>query len=85
MIIPHTDRVTATMRDVLKRLPISVNALAKLAGVAQPVLWRILNGERRATAATAAKIAAALESWGADATTAAKALRRAIRTQGRKR
>ena len=73
------------MRDVLSTLPMSVNALAKQAGVAQSVLWRILSGERRATPATAVKIAEALEAWGRDATAAAKALRRAVRTQGRKR
>jgi transcriptional regulator with XRE-family HTH domain len=63
----------------------SVSALARQVGIAQPVLWRILNGERRAAPAKVAKIAKALESWGRDATAAAKALRRAIRTQGRKR
>ena len=73
------------MRDVLKTLPMSVNALAKLSGIAQSVLWRILEGERRATPATAVKVAAALESWGKDATAAAKALRRAIRIQRGKR
>lgn len=84
MAIP-SNGVSAAMRNMVGRLPLSVNALAKEAGVAQPVLWRILNGERRATSATAAKIAAALEAWAKDATAAAKALRRAIRTQGRKR
>ncbi len=61
----------------------SVNALAKHAEVAQSVLWRILEGERRATVATGDRIAEALESWGADAIEAAKELRRAVRAQGR--
>lgn len=86
MVIPRTNRaISASMRNALDSLPISVNALAKKAGVAQPVLWRILNGERRATPAMAVKIADALESLGRDVTAAARALRRDIRTQGGKR
>jgi transcriptional regulator with XRE-family HTH domain len=77
--MPTTDRVTAIMRDVLQRLPMSVSALARQVGISQPMLWRILNGDRRATPAKVAKIADALASWGKDATAAAKALRRAIR------
>jgi transcriptional regulator with XRE-family HTH domain len=83
--MPTANRVTAIMRDVVKRLPVSVSALAREVGMAQSVLWRILNGERPATAARVDKIAAALESWGKDATAVARALRRAIRTQGRTR
>jgi predicted transcriptional regulator len=79
------DRVTTPMQRILKRLPMSVSALARKVGITQPVLWRILTGERPATEARVDKIAAALESWGKDATAAANALRRAIRTQRRKR
>ncbi len=73
------------MRKELKRLPGSVNALAKRAGVSQSLLWHILNGTRTATPATVEKVAAALESWGKDATAAARALRRAIRHHRGKR
>ena len=72
------------MQKAMQQLPMSVSALARKLGIAQPVLWRILNGERRASPAKVAKIAAALESWGKDATAAAKALRRAVRTHGGK-
>lgn len=81
--MPTTDRVAAIMKDLADHLPMSVSALARETGIRQPMLWRVLNGERGATPAAVEKIAAALESWGKDATAAAKALRRAIRSQGR--
>jgi DNA-binding LacI/PurR family transcriptional regulator len=77
----HTDRLAGVMRKVLERLPGSVNALAKRAGVSQSLLWHILDGSRNVTPVVAEKVAAALESWGAEATAAAKALRRALHTQ----
>ena len=80
--MPTTDRVTAIMKDLVERLPMSVSALARQVGIPQPVLWRILNGRRPASPAKVRVIADALESGGRDATAAAKALRRAIRTRG---
>jgi DNA-binding LacI/PurR family transcriptional regulator len=78
------------MREALKNLPGSLNALAKRAGVSQALLWHILDGSRSVTPAVAAKVAAALERWGdesrtagARCTAAAKAIRRAVRTQGK--
>jgi len=92
MSIAHTDRLTGAMRKTLETLPGSLNSLAKRAGVSQTLLWQILNGDRTATPAVAAKVAAALERWGGEnraaakhCDAAAKAIRRAVGTQRGKR
>jgi predicted transcriptional regulator len=79
------------MRKALENLPGSLNALAKRAGVSQALLWHIHDGSRSITPTVAAKVAAALERWGDESRAAgarchaaAKAIRRAVRTQGRK-
>jgi transcriptional regulator with XRE-family HTH domain len=79
------------MRKALDNLPGSLNALAKRAGVSQGLLWQIVKGSRSITPAVAAKVAAALERWGDESRTAgarchvaAKAIRQAVRTRGRK-
>jgi plasmid maintenance system antidote protein VapI len=50
-----------TLADVLRRAMsetgLSVNALAKAAGIAQPVLYRFVTGERDLTLRTAQKLA----------------------------
>ena len=91
MFIAHTDRLADAMRKALKNLPGSLNSLAKRAGVSQTLLWQILNGDRSATPAVAAKVAVALERWGDESVVAgalchaaAKAIRRAVPTKGRK-
>ena len=75
----HTKGLAGTVKHAVAKLPVSVNALAKRAGVSQSLMSRILAGKRRASPAIAKKIASALEVWGQDASAAAKALRRAIR------
>ena len=47
----------------MKAAPGSLLALAKRARIAQPILWRILKGHRRATHDVAEKVATAMESW----------------------
>ena len=92
MSVTHTDRLTTTKRKALSKLPGSLNSLAKRAGVSHALLWCIREGTRNVTPAVAAKVAAALERWGAEnraaakhCDAAAKAIRRAVRTQGGKR
>lgn len=79
------------MRKALDNLPGSLNSLAKRAGVSQTLLWQILNGTRSVTPAVAAKVAVALERWGAEnrvaaqrCDAAAKAIRRAVTTREKK-
>jgi predicted transcriptional regulator len=69
-------RLTDTVREALKVFP-NVSALAKAAGVSQSLLARIKAGEREATPAVAAKVAAVLERWGVQCARAAVRIRRA--------
>ena len=91
MSTTHKDRLGDTVMTALEHLPGSLNALAKRAGVSQMLLWAILKGQRRVTPEVAAKVAAALDAWavelrvdGLRCKAAASAIRRAVRTQGRK-
>jgi transcriptional regulator with XRE-family HTH domain len=88
MSIAHSDRLAGAMRKALAHLPGSLNSLAKRAGVSQTLLWQIRDGSRGVTPAIAAKVAAGLERWGEESRAAAlrcqaaaKAIRRAVRTQ----
>lgn len=88
MSTTHVDRLTGAMQKALENLPGSLNALARRAGVSQALLWMILEGNRTATPAVAAKVAAALERWGVENRAAAKscdaaarAIRRAVGTK----
>lgn len=79
--MPHTKGLAQAVKSALTKLPVSVNALAKRAGVSQSFMSRILAGERTASPAVAAKIASALDVWGRDARAAARALRRGVRSE----
>jgi predicted transcriptional regulator len=77
----HTD-LTDAVRRALAVVP-NVSALAKAARVSQSLLARIRTGERQATPAVAAKVAAVLERWSAQYARAAEAIRRA-QTRGKR-
>lgn len=70
--------LTETVRAALNVVP-NVSALAKAAGVSQSLLARIKAGEREATPAVAAKVAAVLERWSAQCGRAAARIRRSNR------
>ena len=72
----HMNRLTDAVRHALVAVP-NVSALAKEAGVSQSLLARIRSGDRQATPAVAAKIAAALTRWGEAYTRAASRIRQA--------
>ena len=52
------------MRRAIELAPCSVRALAKQAGVPHVTLVWIRQGKRKATAAVAGKVGAALRKWG---------------------
>jgi predicted transcriptional regulator len=70
------NRLTDAVQQALLAVP-NVSALAKEAGVSQSLLARIQAGERQATTAVAAKVAAALMRWGKAYNRAAARIRRA--------
>ena len=72
----HTNRLTNAVQQALVTVP-NVSALAKEAGVSQSLLARIRAGERQATPAVAAKVAAALMRWGRTYSRAASRIRQA--------
>ena len=78
----HMNRLTDAVQRALATVP-NVSALAKEAGVSQSLLARIRVGERQATPAVAAKIAAALMSWGKTYKRAATRIRQAQATGSR--
>ena len=70
------NRLTDAVQQALVAVP-NVSALAKEAGVSQSLLARIRAGERQATPAVAAKVAAALMRWGKMYNRAATRIRQA--------
>jgi predicted transcriptional regulator len=72
----HMNRLTDAVQQALVAVP-NVSALAKEAGVSQSLLARIQAGERQATPAVAAKVAAALIRWGKTYNRAASRIRQA--------
>ena len=70
--------LTETVREALNVVP-NVSALANAAGVSQSLLARIKAGEREATPAVAAKVAAVLERWSVQCSRAAARIRRSNR------
>jgi len=82
----HSDGLAKAVRTALEKLPGTLNALAKRAGVSQALLWHIRDGSRAVTPTVAAKLAAALEAWAAESRVAsrrceaaARRIRRAVR------
>lgn len=75
--------LTDVVRRTLTTAPVSVNALARAAGVSQSLLARIRSGERTATPVVARAIARALERRGAECIRAARVIRQAARHQRR--
>ena len=74
--------LTTAVQWAIQHAPCSVAALAEAAGVPQSTLARIQTGERNATPAVAAKLAAALDRWGTRCTVAARKIRAASRRVG---
>jgi predicted transcriptional regulator len=70
------NRLTEAVQQALVAVT-NVSALAKEAGVSQSLLARIRTGERQATPAVAARIAAALRRWGKTYYRAATRIRQA--------
>lgn len=70
------NRLTVAVKQALVAVP-NVSALAKEAGVSQSLLARIQSGERQATPAIAAKVAATLMRWGKTYSRAASRIRQA--------
>ena len=69
-------KLTDSVRRALEVVP-NVSKLAKAAGVSQSLLARIQAGEREATPAVAAKVAAVLERWSAEYSRPAARIRQA--------
>ena len=66
---------SSRLRRALRDLPCSLRALSLDAGVHVSLLYRILDGEKRLTTATACALADALDDWSARCERAADALR----------
>jgi len=79
----ETDALTRSVQRALQDTPLSRLRLGRLAGVPQSTLSRIESGERRATPAVAASIAAALERLGGTCSAAARSIRQAARSTDR--
>ncbi len=56
----YQERVGTMIRKLREKAGVSGNALAKAAGISQPYLWQIENGEHDPPAGTLKKIADAL-------------------------
>ena len=73
------ENLTQRVQEAIRGAPCSTRSLADKAKVAHSILVRIEQGTRAATVDVAEKLAAALETWGASCTRAAKSLRAAAR------
>ncbi len=75
-------RLARALRAALDRQPATLRAVARATGVSQSLLVRVVAGERRATPDLCRRVMRALERWGADCTTGASILRRALTEKG---
>ncbi len=79
------DRLTRAVARAILTSPGALRELARRVGQSHVQLLRISRGERRATPATAAKVARVLAEWGAACQSAVRGIQQAARQLGRKR
>jgi predicted transcriptional regulator len=79
-MVVHMPTPTSALRTLLRDLPVgNVLQLAKAAGVPHSTLFRIKSGKLNASDEVAVAVAEALDGWARDTSTAARAIRAALR------